>query len=120
MAIKPYPASAEAVARDVVDPNAITPHVPVVVPFEVMKMYCALPPVAGMETIVLAPPKDLTVSATGVVDQRILTDRNLIGRWHPQFIGRASRADLHHPRGDVVRVVTVERPLKLNGPRSGR
>jgi hypothetical protein len=39
MATRPYPASAEAVARDVVDPNAITPHVPVVVAFDVIKMY---------------------------------------------------------------------------------
>ena len=43
MAARPYPASAEAVARDVVAPNAMTPHVPVVVPLDVMKMYLAEP-----------------------------------------------------------------------------
>jgi hypothetical protein len=64
IAVRPYPASVAALELVVVAPNAITPHVPVVVALDVMKMYCALPPVEGMETIVLAPPYDLTVSVT--------------------------------------------------------
>jgi hypothetical protein len=48
----------------VVAPNAITPHVPVVVALDVIKTYCALPPEEGIETIVLAPPYVLTVNVT--------------------------------------------------------
>jgi hypothetical protein len=40
----------------------MTPHVPEVFAFDVMKIYCAAPPVDGIETIVLAPPNVLTVS----------------------------------------------------------
>jgi hypothetical protein len=39
MAVKPYPASVAAFELVVVDPNAMTPHVPVVLAFDVMKMY---------------------------------------------------------------------------------
>ena len=63
-AVKPYPARVAAFEFVVVEPNAITPHVPDVVGFAVMKMYCAVPPDAGIDTIVLAPPKVLTVRAT--------------------------------------------------------
>jgi hypothetical protein len=62
-ASNPAPASAEAFELVVVEPNAITPQVPVVLALDVIKMYCAVPPVDGIDTIVLAPPKVFTVSA---------------------------------------------------------